>query len=265
MISFLFCRSLPTNTTGEAIFDSLDDFITQNDLDWTRCVGICTDGATAMTGNHRGLTARVRAVAPLATATHCCIHREQLAVKRMPPCLKTVLDQSVKLLNTIKGKALNSRLFKVWCEEMGSEHKKLLFHTEVRWLLRGKVLTRLFELRDKVMLFLHPSDEVYDQVHDFQWLAKLAYLADVLSTLNAVNLALQGKAVTVFNVQDKIKAARLKMELWCGRLDRQEYDSFPTLAGFLLTTEEQLDGDTVAAFKEHLQGLHSHWEDISQS
>ena len=164
----------------------------------------------------------------------------------------------MKLVNTIKAKALNARLFKVLCEEMGSEHKKLLFHTEVRWLLRGKVLTRLFELRDKVMLFLHPSDEVYDQVHDFQWLAKLAYLADVLSTLNAVNLALQGKAVTVFNVQDKIKAARLKMELWCGRLDRQEYDSFPTLAGFLLTTEEQLDGDTVAAFKEHLQGLHSH-------
>ena len=50
---FLFCRSLPTNTTGEAIFDSLNNFITQNDLDWTRCVGICTDGATAMTGKHR--------------------------------------------------------------------------------------------------------------------------------------------------------------------------------------------------------------------
>ena len=65
--------------------------------------GICTDGATAMTGKHRGLIVRVRAVAPLATATHCCIHREQLAVKRMPPCLKTVLDQAVKLVNVMQG------------------------------------------------------------------------------------------------------------------------------------------------------------------
>ncbi|KAJ4924513.1 hypothetical protein JOQ06_003469 [Pogonophryne albipinna] len=93
-------------------------------------------------------------------------------------------------------------------------------------------------------------------LHDFQWLSQLAYLADVFSVLNALNLALQGKAVTVFNVQDKIKAARLKMELWCVRLDRQEFDCFPTLADFLLAADEELDGGTVAAFKEHLQGLH---------
>lgn len=91
-------------------------------------------------------------------SNHCCIHREQLAVKKMPSCLKTVLDEAVKIVNSIKGKALNSRLFKVLCEEMGSEHTKLLFHTEVRWLSRGKVLSRLFELRDEVKLFLHQAE-----------------------------------------------------------------------------------------------------------
>lgn len=53
-----------------------------------------------------------------------------------------------------------------------------------------------------------------------------------------------------------MKAARLKMELWCVRLDRQEFDCFPTLADFLLAADGELDGGTVAAFKEHLQGLH---------
>uniref|UniRef100_A0A8C7WRS1 Zinc finger BED domain-containing protein 5 n=1 Tax=Oryzias sinensis TaxID=183150 RepID=A0A8C7WRS1_9TELE len=228
---FLFCHSLPTNTTGEAIFHSLNDFIVKNNLDWSRCVGICTDGATAMTGKQKGLVVRIRAVAPPASATHCCIHREQLAVKKMPQCLKSVLDESVKIANKIKAKPLNSRLFKAVCEEMGSEHTKLLFHTEVRWLSRGKVLTRLFELRDEVMLFLHHSDELY--------------LADIFSTLNTLNVALQGKTVTIFNVQDKIKATCLKMELWCGRLDRREL-SFPTLADFLLAAGEDVDGSTVA-------------------
>uniref|UniRef100_A0A3P9IWW1 DUF4371 domain-containing protein n=1 Tax=Oryzias latipes TaxID=8090 RepID=A0A3P9IWW1_ORYLA len=254
---FLFCRSLPTNTTGEAIFHSLNDFIGKNNWDWSRCVGICTDGATAMTGKQKGLVMHIRAVASSAAATHCCIHREQLAVKKMPQCLKSVLDESVKIVNKIKAKPLNSHPFKSMCEEMGSEHTKLLFHPEVCWLSRGKVLTRLFELRDEVMLFPHHSDELYDRMHDFQWLAKLPYLADIFSTLNTLNVALQGKTVTIFNVQDKIKATRLKMELWRGRLNRREFDSFPTLADFLLAAGEDVDGSTVASFKQHLQDLHS--------
>jgi hypothetical protein len=51
--------------------------------------------------------------------------------------LKTVLAEAVKVVNFIKSRATNSRLFLILCNEMGSEHDKLLLHTEVRWLLRG--------------------------------------------------------------------------------------------------------------------------------
>ena len=40
--------SLPTKTTGEELFKSLDGFIS-GQLQWSFCVGICTDGAAAMT------------------------------------------------------------------------------------------------------------------------------------------------------------------------------------------------------------------------
>ena len=73
---------------------------------------------------------------------------------------------------------------------MGSEHTKLIYHCEVRWLSRGRVLTRLFELHEEVMLFLEQIDTMYLQFHDFEWLSKLAYLADVFDTLNTLNLAL---------------------------------------------------------------------------
>jgi len=93
-------------------------------------------------------------VSPNASWTHCNIHREVLVSKNLPDNLKMVLNTSVKIVNFIKARPLQSRLFEKLCEEMGSFHKSLLLHTEVRWLSRGKVLTRLVELREEVALFL---------------------------------------------------------------------------------------------------------------
>lgn len=79
---FLFCKCLPTRTTAEALFDMLNSFITEHGIDWSKCVGISTDGAAAMLGRHSGLVKRVQAVAPQTKSIHCSIHREALAAKK---------------------------------------------------------------------------------------------------------------------------------------------------------------------------------------
>ncbi len=127
------------------------EFVRKNDIDWERCCGICSDGAKAMTGRHSGLISRVKEVAPRAVWTHCTIHRQALAAKKMPNDLRSVLDEAVKIVNLIKARPLNARLLHILCDELGAHYKQLLLHTEVRWLSR--VLARL-DLREKLLLFL---------------------------------------------------------------------------------------------------------------
>ncbi|MBN3319693.1 SCND3 protein, partial [Atractosteus spatula] len=71
---FLFCKPLPTGTTGKHIFQLLNEFIEENGIYRIKCTRVCTDGARAMTSRHSGVVARIREVAPemngcIATST----------------------------------------------------------------------------------------------------------------------------------------------------------------------------------------------------
>lgn len=120
-----------------------------------------------------------------------------------------MLDSAVKLVNAIKAKPLQSRLFERLCDEMGSVRNSLLLHSDVRWLSRGKVLSRLVELRKKVAAFLNDS-----MLDDNTFVLKLSYLSDIFSKLNSLNLNLQGTGSNdIFIVHDKIRALIKKVTL----------------------------------------------------
>lgn len=81
------------------------------------------------------------------------IHRQGLAAKKLSSSYKNALDEGIKIINFLKSRPLNNRLFKIFCVEIRSIDTSLLLHTEVRWLSRGKILTRFLELRDRLHAF----------------------------------------------------------------------------------------------------------------
>lgn len=250
---FLFSCEL-LHTTAVDIFTALNDFFNEHDIAWTKCVGLSTDGAKSMAGNKAGLQTRIKAVAPEVKWTHCCIHREALVAKRLPELLQKILNEVVQIINYIKARPLQSRLFSLLCKEMGSEHEQLLIHTEVRWLSRGRILTRFFELRDEVRVFL--LDTKYaDFLTNFSWLCSTAYLADVFEHLNVLNLSLQGNNVDMFKVEDKISAMVKKCQLWAARVENVSFANFPTLKQFLESSEESLPDQIKSNVAEHLRNL----------
>ena len=78
-----------------------------------------------MLGCRPGFQSYVKAVSPNVTYVHCFIPRFALCTKVLPAQLLACLKQVVKIKNFVKASALNTRLFKQLCEDLGSKHTKI--------------------------------------------------------------------------------------------------------------------------------------------
>ncbi|GFU02745.1 SCAN domain-containing protein 3 [Trichonephila clavipes] len=98
----LFCKPIKLKATAIALFDILNNFINEANIEWKNCVGICTDGARTMSGRFKSIQALVKQKSPLCIWTHCMIHREALASKEISRGLNIVLMTVVTVVNYIK-------------------------------------------------------------------------------------------------------------------------------------------------------------------
>ena len=131
MEQFLFCCPLAKNTTSEQIFKRVDLFFKEHQLEWSDSVSVCTDGTPSMMRCKKGFMSFVKKENKNISVIYCLLHRENLAVKEIKEDLAIVFKEVVSVVNFIKSRHLNTRLFCVLCNEMGAEHNKLLFHSNI--------------------------------------------------------------------------------------------------------------------------------------
>ncbi|XP_071519142.1 protein FAM200B-like [Panulirus ornatus] len=171
-------------------------------FDWLTCLAVCTDGASSMMGSHVGFVTRTERENPDVIMSHCFLH-ENLASQRLQPKHYVVLNDVIQVVNVIKARALNSRIFHKMCEEMGSHHLHLLFHSDVRWLSRGRVLELVIERKIEREVFLQEKKlKLADCFKDPAWVAKVIYLGDIFRHMNEENSDMQARNQTM---KDKLQ------------------------------------------------------------
>ncbi|XP_077574428.1 general transcription factor II-I repeat domain-containing protein 2A-like [Stigmatopora nigra] len=163
-----------------------------------KLTAIATDGAPAMIGSVNGLVGLCQAdqTFPGFWNFHCIIHREQLVSKSLN--LDNVMKPVMEIVNYIRTHALNHRQFKnlIAALDQGLPGD-LPLHCTVRWLSKGQVLSRFFELLDAVKLFMEEKDKDYPVLSDLEWIMDLAFLVDMLCHLDRLNLTLQATSAAL--------------------------------------------------------------------
>lgn len=142
------------STTGEALFETLNELLIKFDIDLKNCRGLCTDGAANMLGRYKGLKARLQDIHPQIKSIHCSGHILNLVL--IQACkhnlaVKVFFSNVESLYCFIEASPKRHHLFLKIQEDLGIKKKSLKRHVETRWSSHYEVLKDIKHTYQAVM------------------------------------------------------------------------------------------------------------------
>ena len=247
-------------TKGRDIYECLMTVLRRYNLELTNLSAVVTDGAPSMVGKNEGLVGLIKKQKndlPLMHY-HCIIHQQNLCAKSTN--IDEVMKVVVKTVNFIKSRGHNHRVFQKFLREINAEYGDVTYFSDVRWLSRGKMLKRVFELKTEIASFMETKGKPVPQFSDPDWLCDFAFLTDITLHLNDLNTKLQGKENLIHNLLDTVKAFEFKLDLWKNQLLKKEYMHFPKLKSCECTDVDKYV-EAVDLLKKEFQSRFSDFRD----
>ena len=227
-------QSMKGTTTSEDIFHEVKNLTKNFNLSIEKLHSLATDGAPSMVGSKNGFVSKLKAEISMHRepssfiAFHCMIHQQNLCAKSVK--FSNIMSTVVSCVNFIKSRALNHRQFKEFLDDLDAEYGTLAYYCEVRWISKGKMLKQFYELREEVFVFMEMKGKSVSKLQNEDWVRDLAFLVDLTSYLNELNLKLQGRDQLVHDLYKHIKVFQTKLQLWERQLKNGNVFHFPTLA-----------------------------------
>lgn len=234
----LHLHPLTDRTRGEDIFKCVMDVLKQFSVPIRNIFSITTDGAPAMLGKNVGFVSLFK----YHTETrddiityHCLLHQENLSALRCE-MFEDVMTDVVTVVNYIRASAMNHREFRNLLNEYDTQYGELLYHSQVRWLSKGMVLSHFFHLIDAIKEFLSDRTNLPEKVKSVRdrmshgaWIERVAFLTDITGHLNTLNLQLQGKKLFITDMFHSVTAFENKLHLFSSQLSSANVMHFERL------------------------------------
>lgn len=190
---------------------------------------------------------------------------KKIANKEKNCQLADVICDVTKIVTTILKKPKSNRAFHELVREMGDD-VQLVYHSEVRWLSRGRVIERVWKLRQNFVVWFNGREE--DRANTLQnlfWLARLDYLVNIFGMLNMLNNTLQGCGIDIFEATSKITSFKQKLESLEKEICSNNLQNLKMLQTFMSTckwekTEQNLEERINEVASSHVKILSDNFE-----
>lgn len=217
-------------TKGTDMFQCVMEVLNKFKLSVANLAGIATDGCPSMIGKNNGVVALIQknTGANAILSYHCIIHQQHLSSKAVG--FENVMNIVIKVVNFIRSNGLKHREFQNFLSEINSDYEDVAYFCDVRWLSRGKMLERVFELKDPIKQFLESKNKPVCELDDPIWISDLAFCADITMHLNILNKKLQSPGNFIHNLFDCVKSFERKIDLWINQLKNFDLTHFQKLS-----------------------------------
>jgi hypothetical protein len=179
--------SMKGSITGTELYEQIMRVIEKFNLNLNKLQGITTDAAPAMVGKKNGLTASTTGELEKRTGQashlvlcHCIVHQQSLCSQVIN--INHVMNIVVSTVNIIRSRLFNHRQFRELLIDTEADCGDVIYHSEVRWLSRGKVLKRIYNLRKEVQLFMDMKGKPLPEYSEENWISDFAFLVDMTPT-----------------------------------------------------------------------------------
>lgn len=108
---------------------------------------------------------------------------------------------TVYVLLILQKHGLNTRKFKKICIRTKAKNTRVPYYSKTRWLTKARTAKRVFNLLSQVKEFLKEVDnDLLGRIDNSLYKLQLAFIVDFTKELNRLNLGLQGKGRTYYEV-----------------------------------------------------------------
>lgn len=204
--TFLDLREV-SNGTAEAMHQCVLGILSDHDLDIKDCVGIATDGANSMCGEHNSLWSRLREGNPNLILVKCVCHSLDLVAAKSMETMPSALEHMVReshnyFAHSSNRQAAYRELYSSMLEGCTgtAEPPKLLSLSPTRWLAIAECIERILGQFESLKKFFQNIDErnynarvLRDMYSDVRNHVYLIFLAAVLHNVKRVNKLFQSQ------------------------------------------------------------------------